>query len=117
MAGTGAILEPDMTPADATSPPLSGLALRAAIRNVVQPLLDLDRHQLFLFGSEASGLASRTSDIDIGVLGPDPVPGAVVQQIRERLDTLRTLRRFDVVDFGTVDEAFRTHALQHAERL
>jgi predicted nucleotidyltransferase len=83
----------------------------------VSPLLDLDRFQLFLFGSEASGLADRRSDIDVGLLGPQKVPGAIVQQIRERLESLRTLRPFDVVDLAAVDDAFRTEALAHAERL
>ena len=98
-------------------PVLAGAALRQAIREAVSPLLDLDRFQLYLFGSEASGDADRRSDIDVGLLGPQPVPGATVQQIRERLESLRTLRPFDVVDLSAVDEAFRTEALQHAERL
>ena len=107
-----------MTPSDAPSlPALAGLALRVAIRDAVRPLLDLDRYQIFIFGSEASGLADRRSDIDVGILGPHAVPGATVQRIRERLETLRTLRGFDVVDLGSVDEAFKTEALEHAERL
>lgn len=80
-------------------------------------MLDLERYQLFLFGSEAAGLANRTSDIDVGILGAQRVPAAVVQQVRERLETLPTLRLFDVVDLTTVDDAFRTEALAHAERL
>lgn len=100
------------------SPPvLAGDALRRAIRESVRKVLDLDRHQLFIFGSEASGVADRRSDIDIGILGPEKVPGDLMQRIREELDTLRTLRSFDVVDFSSVDESFKTEALEHAERL
>jgi len=98
-------------------PVLAGATLRQAIRETVSPLLDLDRFQLFLFGSEASGLADRCSDIDVGLLGPQRVPGAIVQQIRERLESLRTLRPFDVVDLAAVDDAFKAEALAHAERL
>lgn len=98
-------------------PVLAGAALRQAIREAVRPSLDLDRFQLFIFGSEASGVADRRSDIDVGLLGPQPVPGAIMQQIRERLESLRTLRPFDVVDLAAVDEAFRTEALGHAERI
>ena len=98
-------------------PVLAGAALRQAIREAVRPSLDLDRFQIFLFGSEASGLADRRSDIDVGLLGPQPVPGAIMQQIRERLESLRTLRPFDVVDLAAVDEVFRTEALGHAERI
>ena len=79
--------------------------------------LDLPLYNIFIFGSEAVGTADRRSDIDIGILGPQPVPGAVMQRIREDLEKLRTLRQFDLVDFSQVDASFRAEALQHAERL
>jgi len=100
-----------------SAPALSGAPLRAAIRESVQKFLDRKSHELFIFGSEANGTADRRSDIDIGILGPQPVSGAVMQQIREELETLRTLRSFDVVDFSRVDESFKAEALEHAERL
>lgn len=98
-------------------PVLAGNSLRQAIRESVRKFLDLERYQLFIFGSEALGVADRRSDIDVGILGPEPVPGAVMQRIREELETLRTLRPFDVVDFSRVDPSFKAEALEHAERL
>ena len=98
-------------------PALAGDSLRAAIRASVQKSLDLHIYKLFIFGSEASGVADRHSDIDIGILGPQRVSGTVMQQIREDLERLRTLRLFDVVDFSRVDESFKAEALEHAERL
>ena len=107
-----------MQSSDSRSPRvLSGVSLRDAIRGSLQKFLDPDRYQIFIFGSEALGVADRRSDIDIGILGSQPVPGAVMQQIREDLETLRTLRPFDVVDFSRVDESFKAEALEHAERL
>ena len=107
-----------MTPTGAPlRPALAGIALRRAIREAVRPILDLDRYQLFLFGSEVLGAADRRSDIDVGILGAAPLSGALVQQLQERLEALWTLRSFDVVDLGAVDDAFRTEALDHAERL
>jgi len=100
-----------------SQPALGGSALRNAIRESVRKHLDLDCYQLFIFGSEASGVADRSSDIDIGILGPQPVPGAIMQAIRQDLETLRTLRSFDVVDLGLADVGFRVEALAHAERL
>ena len=100
-----------------SQPALAGKSLRTAIREAIRQSLDLNIYNLFLFGSEASGTADRCSDIDIGILGPQPVPAAVLQRIREDLDTLRTLRLFDVVDFSRVDESFKSEALEHAERL
>jgi predicted nucleotidyltransferase len=96
---------------------VAGRALRAAIRQSVRKFLDLEQYEVFIFGSEASGTAGRRSDIDVGILGPQPVPGAVLQHIRDELDTLRTLRVFEVVDFSRVDESFKTEALKHVERL
>ena len=98
-------------------PALAGEALRTAIRAAVRRFLDPENYELFLFGSEATGTADRRSDIDVGILGTQPVPGAVMQRIRHELETLRTLRPFDVVDFSRVDESFKSHALDHAERL
>jgi predicted nucleotidyltransferase len=98
-------------------PVLAGDFLRVAIRESVQKFLDIELYKLFIFGSEASGMADRRSDIDIGILGPQPLSGAVMQRIREDLETLRTLRPFDVVDLSRVDEAFKAEALEHAERL
>ena len=107
-----------MRPSNPPSRPvLAGDSLRFAIRESVQRFLDLERYQVFIFGSEASGVADRCSDIDIGILGPQPVPGRIMQRIREHLETLRTLRAFDLVDFSTVDDSFRTEALAHAERI
>src|SRR2546427_13003078 len=96
---------------------LAGTTLRIAIREAVQKALDLNIYNLFIFGSEALGVAGRCSDIDIGILGPQPLSGAVMQRIREDLNALRTLRPFDVVDFSRVDESFKAEALEHAERL
>ena len=98
-------------------PVLAGISLRQAIKESVAKVLDLDHYQLFIFGSEASGVADRRSDIDIGILGPQPVSGAVMQHIRQELETLRTLRPFDVVDFSSVDESFKREALENAEQL
>ena len=100
-----------------STPTLAGRQLRDAIRDAVQKRLDLDRYQLFVFGSEASGVADRRSDIDVGILGPHQVPGPTMQAIRDELDTLRTLRAFDVVDLRSVGEQFKVKALEHAERL
>jgi predicted nucleotidyltransferase len=102
----------------ASTPVLSGPALRQAIREVVARHLDLTTHEVYLFGSEAAGTANpRRSDIDIGILASAPVRPAVLQRIRDELEGIRTLRPFDVVDFRAVDDNFRLEALAHAERL
>ena len=70
-----------------------------------------------LFGSRAAGRARPGSDWDIGVLGPAPLGGAVVQTILDELDELPTLHSFDVVDLTTVPEYFRETAVRGAKKI
>jgi hypothetical protein len=59
----------------------------------------------------------RGSDVDVGIWGSEPVPGAALTRILDELEQLRTLRPFDVVDFALVDDAFRSVALAAIEPL
>ena len=99
------------------SPALHGESLRRAIRETMARFVDLNSHEIFIFGSEARSDRDDRSDIDVGILGPHPIPGFVMERIREELERLRTLRTFDVVDFAKVDESFKAVALQNVERL
>ena len=99
------------------APALSRAALRAGIRGALSKHLDLTRCRVFLFGSEASGTAAPGSDVDVGIWGPEPIAGAILARIQEELDSLRTLRLFDVVDFARADETFRSVALRGSEPL
>ena len=74
-------------------------------------------YQVVLFGSRATGQARPGSDWDIGLLGPRPLRGAVLEYIREALEELRTLHSFDVVDFNQTPDFFRQAALKTAIRL
>jgi predicted nucleotidyltransferase len=93
-----------------TEPNLEDIAV--AVRPLLPPGFGA-----FLFGSRASGRAGPGSDWDVGLLGPEPLRGALVERIREALDGLRTLHSFDVVDLSTVPEGFRDLALRHAVRV
>jgi len=97
--------------------PVEGENLRAAIRTILRNHLDLNHYRVFLFGSECTGTAVRGSDIDIGIMGDGRVAGRIMDRIRQELDELRTLRRFDVIDLCCTDESFRSAALKHAKRL
>lgn len=87
------------------------------IADILRRHLPTPDYQAVLFGSRATGRARPGSDWDIGISGPAPVRGGVLQAIRDDLEDLRTLHRFDVVDLTTVPESFRTRALEHCERL
>lgn len=76
-----------------------------------------EHYQAVLFGSRATGQARPNSDWDIGLLGPQPLRGALLERIREDLEALRTLHSFDVVDFNRVPDFFRQTALKQVVRL
>lgn len=99
--------------AGATDP---SLALLTAISRAVRGLLP-PRHGAVLFGSRATGAAGPRSDWDIGITGPSPLDGAIVERIREALESLPTLSAFDVVDLAVVPEGFRARALREGVAL
>lgn len=70
-----------------------------------------------LFGSRATGGARASSDWDVGITGPAPLPGNLVEEVREALEALPTLHSFDVVDLATTSQAFRGLVLEHAVRI
>lgn len=57
------------------------------------------------------------SDWDIGIIGPEPVRGAILEELREELEELRTLHCFDVVDLTSTPAGFQSAALASAVRL
>ena len=73
------------------------------------------RYEIFLFGSRARGHCEHASDLDIGIAGPEPLPGGV-SQLMNRLIESDVPWRCQVIDFALVsDEAFRRHAYEGRE--
>ena len=87
------------------------------VRRILREQLPSPAYHAVLFGSRARHRARPGSDWDVGLIGPAPLPGAVVQRIREALEDLRTLHTFDVVDLVATPDAFRAEALANAEPL
>lgn len=73
------------------------------------------RYEIFLFGSRARGHCEHGSDLDIGIAGPEPLPGGV-SRLMNLLDDSDVPWRPQVIDFALVtDEAFRRHAYEGRE--
>jgi len=93
-----------------------GKELHEAIRNTVTSVLN--RHQahakIYLFGSEVAGKRRPASDIDVGLMGDEPLSPGLLQRIEDELEELPTLRSFDVVDFASVPHERRQGMLQDA---
>lgn len=74
---------------------------------VVRRHLPNPAYRIFLFGSRAEDKAHESSDIDIGIEGPEPVSREALDAIAEELEEAPTLFSVDVVDFARVPEKFR----------
>ena len=72
-------------------------------------------YQLFLFGSRARGINDEKSDIDIGILTDSQISGKKWLSIQEKLEQIPTLLKIDLVDFNSVDEAFKKVALKYTK--
>lgn len=71
--------------------------------------------EIVLFGSWARGDAQESSDIDLGLVGPEPVDDMTLLRIKEEINCIPTLRRIDVVDLSKTDETFRKDVLSYAQ--
>ncbi len=91
--------------------------LKKQILEIVGKYLDLRLYRVFFFGSRVSACNSRRSDIDIGIEGPEEIPARVSAEIREALDNLPTLYRFDLVDFKKVTPEFKKEASKSIEHV
>jgi uncharacterized protein len=81
------------------------------VRRIVLDGLAGRRAQVYLFGSWARGEASRVSDIDVAVLGDEPIPPDVRADIEEALENSLCLYPVDLVDLATASERFRSRVL------
>ena len=85
-------------------------ARRICLETVPDP-----RYEIFLFGSRARGHCEHGSDDDIGIAGPEPLPGGI-SRLLWLLTESDVPWRCQVVDFALVtDEKFRKHAYEGRE--
>lgn len=74
--------------------------------------IDQSKFAVFLFGSRATGQASKYSDIDIGILGKDKFSLQSIFKIKNILDEKDMPYKIDIIDFNRVDENFKEIALR-----
>lgn len=65
----------------------------------------------FIFGSRATNNNRPFSDIDLGILGPKPLPSKNYINLVQAFEDSDIPYRTDVVDFANVTEKFKKHAL------
>lgn len=89
--------------------------LKKQILEIAGKYLNLDKYEIFFFGSRISGKGDERSDIDIGIEGDEPVPPAALEEIRDELEKIKTLYKIEIVDFKKVSPEFYNTAKQFIE--
>ena len=86
--------------------------IKKQIRKIIGQHLPADNYKIFIFGSRTTEEHRRFSDIDVGILGQERIPGHIIVKIKEELENSRVPYKIDVVDFQTVSDEFRRIALK-----
>ncbi|MFQ5729092.1 MAG: nucleotidyltransferase domain-containing protein [Waddliaceae bacterium] len=85
------------------------------LKNLVLNLVGKDSCAIFLFGGRARGRRGKEIDVDIGLLGAEPVPLELLGKLHEAVEASTIPLKVDFVDFKTVDESFKRIALTEIE--
>ena len=75
-------------------------------------LTELLRKQLpgrdvLAFGSRVTGNAKQFSDLDLAILGEEPIPAAALASLGDALDESNLPFKVDIVDWATTNDSFR----------
>lgn len=73
--------------------------------------------RVVLFGSWAKGTAFPRSDIDIAVAAGGPIRPAKLERLTAEFESLRTLRKIDLVDVEAAGSELRAEILAHGIEL
>lgn len=82
------------------------------VRRLLLDRLKGCRFQLFLFGSQSTQRAGRTSDIDVAILPITPLPRGLLSEIREELEESNIPYPVDLVDLSRSSPEFVQHVRQ-----
>lgn len=81
------------------------------IKSIVKSNLPNDSYSAFIFGSRATNKNRKASDIDLGILGPKPLPAKNYIDLVHAFEDSDIPYRTDVVDFANVSDKFKKQAL------
>jgi predicted nucleotidyltransferase len=68
--------------------------------------------RIIIFGSRARGNYKPNSDLDVAIDIGKPIPGYLMELLREKLDELPTLVSFDLVDFHRISKEFQKQIIK-----
>jgi predicted nucleotidyltransferase len=67
---------------------------------------------VWAFGSRASGKARKYSDLDLVVVGSEPIPNDIYDQLIEDFDESELPIRVDLLDWNHIDDTFKPYILE-----
>ncbi|WP_293865168.1 nucleotidyltransferase family protein [uncultured Alsobacter sp.] len=87
----------------------SRLSLRPQDQTVIRAILSakIPDREVLAFGSRARGRAKPFSDLDLAILGQDALPLPQLAELREAFEDSDLPFRVDLVDWNTIEDAFR----------
>jgi predicted nucleotidyltransferase len=94
---------------------MTSLTLEQADRDTVLAILRrriLDRI-VWAFGSRAGGNARKYSDLDLVIVGSEPIPNDIYDQLVEDFDDSELPIRVDLLDWNRIDDNFKPYILEH----
>ncbi len=62
---------------------------------------------VWAFGSRAKGMAKKTSDLDLAILGTEPLDLRTMGDVKDAFSESNLPFKVDVVDWAVTSEAFR----------
>ncbi|MBA4386258.1 MAG: nucleotidyltransferase domain-containing protein [Anaerolinea sp.] len=68
-------------------------------------------YKTFIFGSRATNTNRKYSDIDLGIMGPSPLPSKAYISIDQDFQESDLPYKVDLVDFSNVTEKFKQVSL------
>ena len=86
------------------------------VQRIAHEVFDGTGAVLYLFGSWGRDQATRSSDIDIAVDAPTPLPPGLLAHLRERFEESNIPYRVEVVDLRKTDSTFRERVLSEGIR-
>ena len=87
------------------------------IRGIVYRHVDAREHQPVIFGSRANGTAQTYSDVDLGLLGDQPINKQAYIRMVDELEESSLPYKVDVVDFATAEDSFKKIALKNYQKI
>jgi len=94
---------------------MTPLILEQANHDIVLSILRryIPNMTVWAFGSRAGGKTQKYSDLDLAVVGSEPIPHDIYDHLTEAFDDSELPIRVDLLDWNHVDDSFKPYILEN----